>query len=122
MTSSISSNTSTTSTVRPVVPVTTTVKSGPSSKDVFTGAERRAVETVINVLLEMKSKGEARAGPGNLPQLVLAKNRGVYRNVGYRANRFWKLIGLGVQMGWLEVGPENSWIDVGMGWTEDIGS
>jgi len=77
---------------------------------------------VINVLLEMKSKGEPRADPGYLPQLLLAKNRGVYRNVGHRGNRFWKLISLGVQMGWLETGPENSWIDVGMGWTEDIGS
>ena len=108
--------------MKSVVPVTTTEVSGQPSKQEFTGAERRAVETVINVLLEMKSKGEARAGPGNLPQLLLAKNRGVYRNVGYRANRFWKLISLGVQMGWLEVGPKNSWIDVGMGWTEDIGS
>lgn len=98
------------------------VKPGPSSKQGFTKAERRAVETVINVLLEMKSKGEVRASPGNLPQLILAKDRTVYRGVGNRANRFWKLIELGVQMGWLETGPENAWIDVGMGWTEDIGS
>ena len=119
---STSSTTSAASTVKPVVPVTTVAKPGPPSKQEFTRAERRAVETVINVLLEMKSNGEARAGPGNLPQLVLAKNKGVYRNVGQRANRFWKLIGLGVQMGWLETGPGNSWIDVGMGWTEDTGS
>src|SRR5258707_9487227 len=86
LTSSTSSVTSAASTVKPVVPVTTTVKPGPSSKRGFTGAERRAVEVVINVLLEMKSKGEARAGPGNLPQLVLAKDRTVYRGVGNRAN------------------------------------
>lgn len=113
---------SSTSTVKPMASVATTMDSEPPSKQVFTSAERRAVETVINVLLEMKSKGQARASPGNLPPLILAKDRTVYRNVGGRANRFWKLIHLGVQMGWLETGPGNVWIDVGKGWTEDIES
>jgi len=119
--SSISSVPSTPSTVKPSTAVTTTIKPGPPPKWGYTRCERRAVETVINVLLEMKSKGEVRASPGNLPPLILAKDRKVYRNVGNRANRFWKLIELGVQMGWLEIGPENAWIDVGKGWTEDIG-
>lgn len=117
--SSISSASSTASTVKPAAPVTATKKSGPLSKQRFTAAERRAVETVINVLLEMKGKGEARASPAKLSPLILAKDRAVYKNVGRRANRFWRLIDLGVQMDWLEAGPENAWIDVGMGWTED---
>ena len=75
---------------------------------------------MINVLLEMKSRGEERAKPEKLPALILAKNRGVYRRVGSRANRFWKLIDLGVQMGWLETGPGNTWIDVGKGWAEEV--
>jgi len=109
---------SSTPTVKPESPVITSMKSGSPSRLGFTRAERRAVETVINVLLEMKSKGEARAGAAKLAPLVLAKDRGVYRRVGNRANKFWKLITLGVQMGWLEAGPENAWIDVGEGWTE----
>ena len=109
---------SSTPTVKPESPVITPIKSGSPSRIGFTRAERRAVETVINVLLEMKSKGEARTGAAKLAPLVLAKDRGVYRRVGNRANKFWKLITLGVQMGWLEAGPDNSWIDVGEGWTE----
>jgi len=88
---------------------------------VFTRAEPRAVETVVSVLLEMKSKGEARAGPGNLPRSVLAKNGGITGTLG-TGRRFLELIDLGTLMGWLETGPENSWIDVGAGRTEDIGS
>ena len=110
---------SSTPTVKPESPVITPMKSGPPSRLGFTRAERRAVETVINVLLEMKSKGEAHAGAAKLAPLILAKDRGVYRRVGNRANKFWKLITLGVQMGWLEAGPENAWIDVGEGWTEE---
>ena len=113
---------SSTSTVKPASPVTTPTKSVLPSKQGFTRAERRAVETVINVLLEMKSKGEARASAAKLPPLILAKDRAVYRHVGKRANRFWKLIDLGVQMGWLEAGPENAWVDVGKGWTEGTNS
>jgi len=109
---------SSTPTVKPESPVITPMKSRSPSGLGFTRAERRAVETVINVLLEMKSKGEARTGAAKLAPLVLAKDRGVYRRVGNRANKFWKLITLGVQMGWLEAGPENAWIDVGEGWTE----
>jgi len=107
------------STVKPMASIITATKPGPPSKQGFTRAERRAVETVINVLLEMKSKGEARASPVKLPPLILAKDRTVYRNVGSRGNRFWRLIDLGVQMGWLEAGPENAWVDVGKGWTEE---
>jgi hypothetical protein len=110
------------STVKPVAPVTITTGIGSPSKQGFTRAERRAVETVINVLLEMKSKGDARASPGSLPPLILAKDRTVYKNAGNRANRFWRLICLGIKMGWLESGPGNAWIDVGKGWTEDPGS
>ena len=113
---------SSTSTVKPASSVTTTMKSGPPSKPTFTRAERRAVETVINVLLEMKNKGGARASPAKLPPLILAKDRAIYRNLGNRANRFWKLIDLGVQMGWLEAGPGNAWIDVGKGWTGETSS
>ncbi|KAF9786146.1 hypothetical protein BJ322DRAFT_1218480 [Thelephora terrestris] len=113
------SATSTSSTVRPaVVPVTTRPRPGPPTKQTFSKAERRAVETVINVLLEMKSKGEARVNPRSLPPLILAKDRMVYKGVGNRGNRFWRLIDLGVRMGWLEAGPANAWIDVGKGWTE----
>lgn len=121
-TSLVSSISSTASTVKPAEPVTTIMKSAPPSKQGFTKAERRAVETVINVLLEMKGKGEARASPAKLPPLVLAKDRAVYKHVGNRANRFWKLIDLGVQMGWLEAGPGNTWIDIGKGWTEETSS
>ena len=110
---------STASTVGPETPVTTTK---PGLRQGFTRAERRAVETVINVLLEMKSKGEERARPEKLPALILAKDRAVYRRVGNRANRFWRLIELGVQMDWLETGPENTWIDVGKGWAEETDS
>ena len=116
------STSSTSSTVKLVMPVTTTTGTGLPSKQGFTRAERRAVETVINVLLEMKGKGDARASPGSLPHLILAKDRTVYKNAGNRANRFWRLIGLGIKMGWLESGPGNAWIDVGKGWTEDPGS
>jgi hypothetical protein len=70
------------STVKPVAPVTITTGIGSPSKQGFTRAERRAVETVINVLLEMKSKGDARASPGSLPPLILAKDRTVYKNAG----------------------------------------
>ena len=107
----------TASTVKPETLVDTT-KSGPNYG--FTRGERRAVETVINVLLELKSKGEERGRPDTLPALILAKDRAVYRRVGNRANRFWKLIELGVQMDWLEIGPEKAWIDVGRGWAEEI--
>ena len=106
-------------TVKPTTPVITTAKLWLPSKLGYTRNERRAVETVINVLLELKSKGEARGNPTKLPPLILAKDRTVYKRVGNRANRFWKLIILGVQMGWLEVGPDNSWIDVGNGWSEE---
>ena len=120
---STSSASSTTSTVKPTAPVTTTTtKSEPRPKQGFTRAERRAVETVINVLLEVKSKGEAHANPAKLPPLILAKDRAVYKGVGTRANKFWRLIDLGVQMGWLEAGPENAWIDVGKGWAEEATS
>jgi len=44
------------------------------------------------------------------------------RGVGNRGNRFWKLIHLGVQMGWLKAGSENSWIGVGEEWTEETSS
>lgn len=118
-TSSACSTSSTLSTVKPMVPVIAAVGSELPLKQGYSRAERRAVETVINVLLEMKSKGEGRVSLGSLPPLVLAKDRTVYRNVGHRANRFWRLIDLGVQMGWLETGPEKAWIDVGKGWTED---
>lgn len=112
---------STPSTVNAVVaPATTTTKSEPPTQRGFTKAERRAVETVINVLLEMKGKGEARVSIKSLPHLILAKDRTVYKGVGSRGNRFQKLIDLGIQMGWLETGPENAWIDVGKGWTEGI--
>ena len=113
---------SSTATVKPASPVTTAMKSGSPSKQGFTKAEQRAVETVIRVLQEVKSKGEARTSAAKLPPLILAKDRMVYRRVGRRGNRFWKLIDLGVQMGWLEAGPENSWIDVGEGWTEATSS
>lgn len=119
--SSACSASSASSTVKPapvVVPVTTTTKLGPPTKQRFTKAERRAVETVINVLLEMKSRGESRANSKNLPPLILAKDRMVYKNAGSRGNKFWKLIDLGVRMGWLEAGPGNAWIDVGKGWAE----
>ncbi|KAF9648513.1 hypothetical protein BDM02DRAFT_2240744 [Thelephora ganbajun] len=119
-TSLASSVSSTTSTVKPVVSVITAAKSGPPTKQRFSKAERRAVETVINILLEMRSKGETHVSPGILPPLILARDRTIYRGVGSRANRFWKLIDLGVQMGWLEAGPEKAWIDVGKGWTEEV--
>jgi len=70
----------------------------------------------------MKSKGEVRASPVKLPPLILAKDRMVYRNVGSRGDRFWRLINLGVQMGWLEARPENAWIDVGKRWAEETSS
>lgn len=73
---------------------------------------------MINVLLEMKSKGVARVSSRNLPPLILGKDRMVYKGAGGRGNKFWKLIDLGVQMEWLEAGPGNTWIDVGKGWTE----
>ena len=118
-TSSACSTSSTPSTVKPaVVPVTNITRPAPVVKQRFTQAERRAVETVINVLLELKSKGKNRVSPKDLPHLILAKDRTVYRGVGNRGNRFWKLIGLGIEMGWLEAGPRNAWIDVGKGWTE----
>ena len=109
------------STIKPtpaVVPVATTTRPGPPTKQRFTKTEWRAVETVINVLLEMKSRGEPRANSKNLFPLILAKDRMVYKNAGSRGNKFWKLIDLGVRMGWLEAGPGNAWIDVGKGWAE----
>lgn len=105
-------------TVKPITPV----KSGLPSNKWFSRNERRAVEMVINILLELKGKGEARVNPTKLPPLILARDRKVYKHVGSRANRFWKLVSLGIQMGWLEVGPGNAWIDVGKGWTEETGS
>ena len=119
LTSSISS---TSSTVKPLVSVIAATKPGLPPKPGFTKAERRAVETVINVLLDMKSQGEARATPGGLPALLLVKDRSIYRGVGSRGNRFWRLINLGVQMGWLETGPGDAWIDIGMEWAGDVGS
>ena len=56
-----------------------------------------------------------------LPLLLSAKDKHLYRGTGSRGNRFWKLIDLGVQMGWLETGPENAWVAVGKGWTEESG-
>lgn len=102
-----------------MAPAAVTLRSGPPAKLIFTKAERRAVETVINVLLEVKSKGEAHVSSRRLPNLILTKDKMVYKGVGNRGNRFWKLIDLGVEMEWLEVGPENAWVDIGKGWTED---
>lgn len=114
------SSCSTPSTVKPdVEQANLTKKPRQPTKPEFTKGERRAVETVINVLLERKGKGQARVNPKHLPNLILAKDKTIYRSVGNRGNRFWKLINLGIQMGWLEVGPENTWIDVGKGWTEE---
>lgn len=121
--SSTSSICSTPSTVKPdVAPATVTAASEPPTKHRFTKAERRAVETVINVLLETKSKGDTRVSSRSLPRLILVKDRSVYKGVGSRGNRYRKLIDLGVQMGWLEVGPENAWVDVGKGWSEEASS
>lgn len=77
---------------------------------------------MINVLLGLKSKGQARVSPRNLAPLLLAKDRTVYRGVGGRGNRFWKLVDLGIQMGWLEAGPGKAWIDIGKGWAEETNS
>ena len=82
-----------------MVPVRTTTKPGPPTKQRFTKAEWRAVETVINVLLEMKSRGESRVSSKNLPPLILANGRMVYKSAGSRGNKFQKLIDLGVRMG-----------------------
>jgi hypothetical protein len=117
---STSSVCSTPSTVKPVVAqAAITKRSWPPAEREFTKGERRAVETVINVLLDRKSKGEARVNPRHLPNLILAKDKNVYKGVGSRGNRFWKLINLGVQMGWLEAGPEDAWVDVGKGWADE---
>jgi hypothetical protein len=103
------------------LPVTTVTRPTLCARHRFTRAERRAVETVINVLLEMKSKGEGRVSTKILPPLILAKDRAIYRGVGSRGNRFWKLVELGVKMGWLEAGPGNAWIDIGKGWADETG-
>ena len=116
------SDSPTSSTAEPVVaPAPLAMESGLSTQPRFTQAERRAVETVINVLLEMRSRGKAPVSSRSLPHLILARDRMIYKGVGSRGNRFWKLINLGVQMGWLEAGPETAWIDVGKGWSGENG-
>lgn len=81
-----------------------------------------ALTELVKLLADLKEKGQPRINPGLVQPLLLEKNSRIYEMAELPNKKFWRLVEMGENMGWIETdGFKREWIAVARGWDERHG-